>query len=158
MKVLHVFAAFWLVCGVVGRGVTFSQAGRAADVHSAYALLQASELFERRMVIPGSMTVLIFGLLAAWQQGWPILGLFQGAATNWLVVSLLLYLALLIPLPLFLIPRRKVRAAAAKDALAAGAITPALTAALHDRGVFLFRTGELVIMAVIIYLMVAKPF
>jgi uncharacterized membrane protein len=35
MKLLHVLAAFWMISGVVGRGLTFWQAGRVKDVQAA---------------------------------------------------------------------------------------------------------------------------
>lgn len=47
LKLLHVLAAFWLLTGVVGRDFTFWRAGRTAPVQAVYALLQASDFFER---------------------------------------------------------------------------------------------------------------
>jgi hypothetical protein len=69
-----------------------------------------------------------------------------------------LYLATIPAIPAYLIPRRMQRDQAAKEALAAGQVTPALAAALADRGVGLYRTVELVVIGVIVVLMVTKPF
>jgi hypothetical protein len=98
MKVLHVLAAFWYMTGIVGRGITFCQAGKTANVHTVHTLLQVSELFERWMVFPGSVVVLLFALVTAWLQGWPIFGIFEGAATNWVLASLILYNDQVLPL------------------------------------------------------------
>jgi hypothetical protein len=43
MKLMHVLAAFWMISGVVGRGLAFWQAGKAKDVKAIHALLQVSE-------------------------------------------------------------------------------------------------------------------
>jgi uncharacterized membrane protein len=158
LKLLHVLSAFWFIAGVVGRGVTFRLAKEASDFRAIPSLLKASDIFERRMVIPGSMAVFLMGLLAAWAGGWPMLGSLQGAPTNWLLVSIVLYLATIPAIPTYLIPRRAQRDQAAKEALAEGRVTPALAAALSDRGVGLYRTVEMFIIGVIVVLMVTKPF
>jgi hypothetical protein len=158
MKLLHVLAAFGLVTGVIGRNVTFARAAKAANIDTVHALLQASEFFERRMVIPVASAVLLFGLATAWLQKWPILGFIQGGTTNWVLVSLILFMLPLLAVAGYLAPRRKQRAKAAEEALAQGKITPELTAALNDKLVRTFRTVELTGLGIIIILMVAKPF
>jgi hypothetical protein len=158
MKVLHVLAAFWYVTGIVGRGITFWQAGKIANIHTVHTLLQVSELFERWMVFPGSVVVLFFGLVTAWLQGWPIFGIFEGAATNWVLVALVLFVGTVSGAALYLMPRRKRRANVVEEARLQGNITAQLTAALNDTGVRTYRTIELMMMVIIIILMVTKPF
>lgn len=158
MKLLHVLTAMWFISGIVGRGVTFWQATKTTHVHTAVTLVKLSDFFEQRMVIPGSSAVLLFGVLTAWLQGWPLFGFLQGATANWLLVSLVLYLGPTPAIPLYLIPRRQQRAKAAEAALAQGKITPEFTAALNDKGVSLYRTLELIIVAIVTLLMVTKPF
>lgn len=159
MKLLHVLAAFWMIAGVVGRDFAFWQAGRATSVHSIQGLLHLSDLFERRAVIPVSVLVLLFGLIATWMQKWPLFGFLQGAASNWLLVSSVLFIGISAAIaPLRLIDRRRQRAAALEEALALGTVTAELTAALHDKVVNRFRLAELVLLVVIIILMVTKPF
>ena len=159
MKLLHILAAFWLIAGVVGRDFTFWQAGRANNVQSVHGLLQLSEFFERRAVIPVSMLVLLFGLVVTWIQKWPLFGFLQGAASNWLLVSFVLFIGIsAVIAPLRLIDRRRQRTKALEEALVRGIITPELTAALHDKVVNGFRTAELALLVVIIILMVLKPF
>lgn len=159
MKLLHVLAAFWMISGVVGRDFTFWQAGRATSVQAVRALLQVSDFFERWAVIPFSVVVLLFGLIITWMQGWPLFGFLQGATSNWLLVSSILFVGIsAVIAPLRLIARRRQRTRALEEALAQGIITPELTAALHDRVVNRFRMVELILLLVIIILMVTKPF
>ncbi|HEX6034998.1 MAG TPA: DUF2269 family protein [Anaerolineales bacterium] len=159
MKLLHVLAAFWMISGVVGRGLTFWQAGKAQDVRAVHALLQISEFFERYAVIPVSVAVLVFGLIVTWMQKWPLFGLLQGSPKNWLLVSFLLFVGISAFIgPLGLVARRKERTRALEEALAEGTITLRLRAALHDKVVTRFRAVEMIILLAIIILMVMKPF
>lgn len=61
-------------------------------------------------------------------------------------------------IPTYLAPRRKRRTRALAEALSQQKITPELAAAVHDRGVVLIRRGEIAMTAVVVVLMVAKPF
>jgi uncharacterized membrane protein len=159
MKLLHVLAAFWMISGVVGRGLAFWQAGKAKDVQAIHALLEISEFFERYAVIPVSIAVLVFGLIVTWMQKWPLLGFLQGANSNWLLVSFILFVGISAFIaPLGLVARRKERTRALKEALAQETITLRLSAALHDKVVIRFRAVEMVVLLVIIVLMVTKPF
>lgn len=159
MKLLHVLTGFWFISGLVGRDVTYWQAAKAADPHAVNSLLKVSDFFERWAVISGSVAVLAFGLLTAWLQKWPMLGFLQGTHSNWLLVSLILFIGTfaVIP-PLRLIPRRNQRAQALEEALAQGRMTAELNAALKDKVVITFRVAELIVMVLIIILMVTKPF
>ena len=158
VRLLHILLAFWFIAGLLGRNLTFRQAGRAVEVGVATALLRASEVFERLMVRPGSSAVLALGLFTAWLQGQPIFGFLQGATTNWLLISLVLSLGGVPLVVLVLIPRSKVRARAVAGALSAGIVTPELRAALTDRAVIASRNAELLIVAAIVVLMALKPF
>jgi hypothetical protein len=151
---LHILSAVALYCGLVGRAATFQLARRAGAVPAVVALLRASDVFERRLAIPGSTFVLLFGLLAAWRGGWARL---EGG-NYWLWVSLALYLALIPAIPLYLLPARRRRDLALAAVAAAGEMTPELRAALADRGVLIYRAVELVVVVVITVLMVLKPF
>src|SRR5262249_4218181 len=112
----------------------------------------------RLMAIPGSQVVLLLGLLTAWLQGQPLLGFLQGARSNWLLVSLVLFVSMVPIIIVVLIPRRKQRHAALAAALRLGTITPELRAAVADKLVLGSRALELLIVAVILVLMILKPF
>jgi hypothetical protein len=157
-RLLHILAAFWFIAGLLGRWAAFAQARRAGDIGPASTLLRLSELFEGTMVIPGSMVVLALGLLTAWAQSQPVLGVLGGAQTNWLLVSLVLSLSMIPIVALLLAPRRKRRRAALEVALTQGTITAELRAALDDRIVHAGRAAELGITATTLLLMILKPF
>ena len=159
IKWLHVLTGFWLVGGVIGRNFAFWRAGQATEVRSVHALLQISDFFERYAVIPVLIAVLLFGLIATFMQGWPLFGSLQGAPSNWLLVSFLLFVLLAgVMVPLQLPARRRKRDYALEKALDENTITPQLTAALNDKVVLNFRAVEFVILIAITLLMVTKPF
>jgi uncharacterized membrane protein len=158
LKLLHIFAAFGMVTGVIGRNITFGQAAKTTNIQTAYALLKASEIFERRFVFPMSGAVLVLGLIMAWSAGWPLLGFLQGAATNWLLFSLILTVAIGAGAAILLGPRRRQRMKILEEAHDQGTVTPALTAALSDPFVLRLRWLELGGVVVIVGLMVLKPF
>lgn len=159
MKLLHVLASFWLISGVVGRGLAFWQARKAKDVQAIHALLQISEFFEKYAIIPVSIMVLVFGLIVTWMQKWPLFGFLQGSPSNWLLVSFLLFVGLSAFIaPLGLVARRKERMRAVKEALAQDTITLRLLAALNDKVVIRYRIIEFIVSVIIIILMVTKPF
>src|ERR1700716_54599 len=93
IKVAHVFTGFWFVGGILGRTVAQVRAERATDVGAVKLLVEPIGRFDSLMVIPGSIAVLALGVGAAWIEGLPLLGAFQGARSNWLLVALLLYLS-----------------------------------------------------------------
>jgi uncharacterized membrane protein len=159
MKLLHILAAFWFISGVIGRDFTFWQAGRATNVKAVQALLQVSEFFERWAVIPVASVVMLFGLIITWMQRWPLFGFLQGPPSDWLLVSIILFIGgSAVIIPLHLVARRKQRTRALEEALARGTIAPELAVALNDKVVIRFRTVELIILVIIIVLMVTKPF
>lgn len=159
MKLLHVLAAFWFISGLVGRNIAFRQAGKATDVRAVHALLQVSEFFERYAVIPIASAVLVFGLIITFLQKWPLFGFLQGSPSNWLLVSFILFVGGSLAIaPFGLVARRKERTRALEEALAQGAITLRLMAALNDKVVIRFRTVEFIVVIIIVVLMVTKPF
>jgi uncharacterized membrane protein len=105
------------------------------------------------MVVVGSMLVLPAGLLAGWARGYEWLGL----GTSWVLVSTILYLTMVPPVPLILLPRGRRFDAAMSDARSTGQVTPELRAAFRDRAVSLARTYEISAVLLIIALMVLKP-
>lgn len=151
---LHVAVAFWFVAGLLGRNVTMAKARSAADLGLLEELIGLSGRFERLMVIPGSFGVLVLGLLAAWAQGQPL----AGADDWWLLTSLILFVALGLLVPAVFLPRGRIFERALEDARARGGVTPELRAALRDPAVQNARAAELLVVAIIVTLMVTKPF
>jgi uncharacterized membrane protein len=151
---LHVAVAFWFVAGLVGRNLTLARARSSEQVGLVGELVELAGRFERLMVIPGSFAVLLLGLLAAWAEGRPL----AGSDNGWLLVSLLLYVPLFAMVPLVFVPRGRVFDRALADARQHGALTPELASAFRDPVVAAARTLEVVVVAVILALMVVKPF
>jgi hypothetical protein len=149
---LHVATAFWFVAGLAGRDVSITRAAHAADLTSIRALVGAAGVFDRFFVMPGSIAVLVAGLIAM-----AVTHLSLGDQP-WLLVALILFLTLIPLIPLVFLPRRKVFEAALGEAVAADAVTPELRAAFADPVVAVARWYERVVVAVIIVLMVTKPF
>jgi uncharacterized membrane protein len=158
IKLFHILSGIAMITGLIGRELARSQARRSQDIQIFQAMIQLSGRFENLLVIPGSTSVFIFGLIVSWMRGWPLLGFLQGASTNWLLVSLILYLSL-IPLILFVfLPRGKVFEKALAEALEKGQVTDTLLATFNDRVVYRAHIYEALVVAWIIFLMVIKPF
>jgi uncharacterized membrane protein len=155
MKLLHVVTAFWFIGGFIGRSTTMNYARRATDIKTVASLAQLGHIFDKWMVIPGSMAVLGFGLITAWLQRWTLIG---SSPAYWLLISTILYLSAYPIIVKVFIPRGKIFRAALEDAQAQGQITAALKAAFDDRAVFLSHIYEYVTTGIIVMLMVTKPF
>lgn len=151
---LHVAVAFWFVAGLLGRNVTMARARSANDLATLEELVGLSGRFERLMVIPGSFGVVVLGLLAAWAEGQPL----AGSNDWWLLASLILFAGLGVLVPAVFLPRGKVFEGALGDARRRGEVTPELRAALRDPAVRNARAAEIVVVAIIVALMVTKPF
>ncbi len=158
LKLIHVFSAFWMTTGIIGRFVSLNKAEHSSDLHAIQSILPVAGVFERVMVIPGSLLVLLAGLVTAWAEGWPILGFIQGGTSNWVLASLLLYLTIMPVIRFVFLPRGKVFAAALSSAVAQGRVTSELGAAFRDPLVRAGHAYEFVVVVVIIALMVLKPF
>jgi uncharacterized membrane protein len=154
----HIISAFALIAGLVGRELARAYARRQENIESFAALIGLSRWFELWLANHGSHAVLIFGLLAAWTRGWPILGILQGSPVNWVLASLLLYLSFIPLVFLVFIPRGKKFRQALAEARSGGIVTPALVAQLDDPVVRAAHLYEAVGVVIIIYLMVMKPF
>lgn len=149
---LHIGSAFWFVAGLVGRDVTLARARAADAMPTIQALCATAGIFDRYMVTPGSMAVIVFGLVLA------VVGDYSFSANGWMLASLALYLSVGVLVPLVYLPKGKVFEAALEEAVEAGAPTTAFRAAFTDRTVWATRWYERIVVAVIIVLMITKPF
>lgn len=150
----HVVSAFWLTAGIVGRDVTLARARQASDVHDVSVTADLAGRFDRLLVIPGSMAVLVLGLASVWAEHLDI----TASGNRWALAALLLYLSIMPFVPLVFVPKGRVFDAALSDAVARGEITPGLTASLHDPLTRVARTYEWIAIALVVVLMVVKPF
>jgi hypothetical protein len=155
---LHIAAAIGMVAGLIGRELTRRQARNAGDISTLVALMKASGRFESLLVIPGSMAMLVLGVVLAFLGGWPLFGFLQGASSNWLLVSVVLTLAMFPLVSFVFLPRGKVYEVALADAVSRAQVTGSLTAAFDDNAVRIGHIVEGILVAVVLFLMVAKPF
>jgi uncharacterized membrane protein len=65
LKLLHVLTSIWFISGLLGRWVALGQAARSDNVRTTRALTDLAGRFERTMVIPGSLILLVTGLFTA---------------------------------------------------------------------------------------------
>ncbi len=158
VRFLHIASAIWFLGGILARQIVRAYAKRTDDVRRFAALSEAAGRLETIMVIPGSMAVLVIGVFLGLLINAPILGFLQGASRNWLLVSDLLILTAFLCVPLIFLPRGKKFAVVLNDALAKGQITPELRAHLDDPVVRTAHWYELISLAVVVFLMVFKPF
>jgi hypothetical protein len=151
---LHVALAFTFVAGIIGRDMTIHKARTSTDVRVIGDLMELSGRFETWLIKPGSLAVLLAGIWAAFARGLS----FTASGNRWLLVSLIVYLSTVPFIPLVFLPRGKVFGRALAAAKERGEVTPELTAAFDDPAVAFARNYELVVIAVIVTLMVTKPF
>jgi hypothetical protein len=151
-----VATAIALIGGLIGRWIVLAAAARTDEIRSTRALLDVAGFFERRMVQPGSLGILATGLLLAWLQHQPLLGLFEGSSANWLLVSLVLYLSSIPLVVLVFMPRGRHFAAVFEESFNQGQVTSELSAAFHDRSVFLSHVYEFFAVGLMLFLMVTK--
>lgn len=160
LRLVHILVGLLLAAGLLGRWVALAYAERAAresELSGVQALLGASGVFER-IVVVSSQVVLVLGLLAAWSLGYPLLGFLQGATSNWLLVSLVLYASVAVLIPTVFVPKSRTFDAALEGSLADGRTTPALVAAFADptiRAAHIYEAGA--VLSVLV-LMILKPF
>ena len=157
-RFLHIASAMWFIGGLVSRQIVRAYAKRTDDVQRFALLFEAAAVIERTMVIPGGAAVGLFGLILGLVMGAPILGFLQGAAKNWLLVSVIIILLGSLPPPLIFLPWRKRLNVLLSDALARGQMTPELRAEIHNPTVRNAHWLELVGMGVVLFLMVFRPF
>ena len=153
LKLAHVVLAFAMVAGLVGRWILLTRAAATDDVERSHLLAEAASPFERivQMVSP---LVVVVGLVTAWAQGYPWLGL----TTGWMLLTVLLIIPIMVFIPVIFLPRGRVFEAEMAAARAAGEVTPGLRAAWADPAVAMARRYELTTIVIIVALMVLKPF
>ena len=150
----HVVSAVGLIAGLTGRDVSLASARRANDVRDVAAIADLAGRFDRLLVIPGSMAVLVLGLAAVWAEHLDV----TASGNRWALAALLLYLSIMPFIPLVFIPKGKIFDAALSDAVARGEITPGLTSSLLDPLTRTARTYEWIAISFVVLLMVVKPF
>jgi uncharacterized membrane protein len=158
LYLFHIAFAMLLVAGIVGRQITRHEVHRAADLQTFKLLVRLAGRFEALLVRPSSLGVVLVGIFLAVRQGWPIFGILEGASTNWLLVSNMLLIAMILVILLIFVPRGKDYERLLAEAELQGQITPALRASMDDPVVRAGHWFEGFALLAIIVLMTTKPF
>jgi uncharacterized membrane protein len=158
VKYLHITAVAITIGGMFARQLVRTIARTSDDLTTITSLIHAAVRMDRAMVIPGSNLMIVFGIILAVMQKWPVFGFFQGADRNWLLVSNLLLLVMIVLIPGIFIPHNKKVEALLQSAQTKEQVTPELRAALMDRkNMWAHRTEEAIVL-IVAALMVLKPF
>src|SRR6188474_2613025 len=99
LKFGHVIVAFAMVVGLFGRWILLTRGAASEDIEQAHLLADSASPFER-IVQTASPLVVVFGLITAWAQGYPWLGL----TTGWMLLTVLLIIPILVMIPVVFIP------------------------------------------------------
>jgi hypothetical protein len=65
LRLAHAVIAIGFIAGLIGRSMAFRAARRSTTIEAVDALLGLSEWLDTRLVIPGSILVLLSGGIAA---------------------------------------------------------------------------------------------
>jgi len=158
VRSLHVLAAIALVGGIFARQIVRREAGRSADVRSFAALTIAARRIENLLVIPGSLAAVVIGVVLGLITDAPILGYFQGAERNWLLVANVLILSLILLPAWVFVPHRRRIEDALKTALESDRITADLKAVWSEPAPRFWHHVEEVAVLVVVLLMALRPF
>lgn len=154
---LHISGAITFSIGMVASLVITAFLASEKELKVIQGLTRLGHKFGRFMDIGGGL-MLLAGFALAWREEEPMLGFLQGSDENWLLVSILLFLFSL-PIVYFGYWRRERSAGIELEkALKKGKFSPGLQAALVDKRLRNGKIFEILTYAVIIFLMVVKPF
>lgn len=158
VKYLHITAVAITIGGMFARQLVRGIAGKSDDIKTVSSLTHAAVRMDRAMVIPGSNLMILMGFILAVMQKWPIFGFLRGSDRNWLLVSNLLLIVMIVLIPGIFIPHNKKVEQLLQPALAEDRVTPELSAALNDRRNIMAHCAEEAIVLIVAALMVLKPF
>ena len=157
VKYLHIIAVAVTTGGMFARQLVRNIAQKSADVQTVASLTNVAVRMDRAMVIPASNLMILFGIIIAVMQKWPIFGFMQGAPQNWLLVSNLL-LVMTVLIPGVFVPHNKKVESLLQTALQKGKVTSELSTALTDQRNKVAHYAEELIVLIVAALMVLKPF
>jgi uncharacterized membrane protein len=157
MKFVHILSVAITIGGLFARQLVRANAKKSDDLNVTASLTHTALRIDRLMVIPWSSLMILFGIVLALIQNWPIFGFLQGSAQNWLLVSNILLVIMQIVIFGVFVPHNKKVAAILRNSLAEGRITPELRAILYDKGNKYAHHVEETIIILVAALMVLKP-
>lgn len=149
---LHVIAAFWYVMGLTAVQVPLIRGWQSAEMKVKADSFEEASHYQGVLLVPGAIAAVATGLFL-----WARLD-YNLVATGWLVLLELLYVAtLLVCLPLTGVGLRRLRVAALK-ARKTGRSTPELNEAMADSVPLVFSGLATILVPVMAYLSIFRPF
>ena len=158
IKYLHILAVTITIGGMFARQLVRGFAKRSEEINAVASLTQVAVRIDRTLVIPWSNIMILMGILLAIMQKWPVFGFLQGASKNWLLVSNVLLVIMLILIGAVFVPYNMKVEALLQSAVMQGSVTPELAAALDDRRNNISHLFEEILILAVAALMVLKPF
>ena len=158
IKFFHIIAVTITIGGMFARQLVRGSAKKSDNVKVVASLTRVAVRMDRAMVIPWSNIMIVMGIILAVMQKWPIFGFLQGASQNWLLVSNLLLVVMIVLIPSIFIPHNKKVEALLQTALKDGHITTDLSLALDNKVNKLAHYAEEAIVLIVAAFMVLKPF
>ncbi len=158
VKFVHILAVTLTIGGMFARQLVRGFAKKSEDLNVIITLSRVAVRIDRILVIPWSNIMIAMGIVLAVMQNWPVFGFLQGASQNWLLVSNLLLVVMLVLIPAIFLPHSQKVEALFQPALIEGHITSELRAALDDTRNQMAHYAEEAIVLVVAALMVLKPF
>ncbi len=155
LKLAHVLCVVVCVSGIIGRSLVRLRIPGATTIQTLQELMALVGRFDEWLVIRGSQATLVSGLLLGWIGGWHYI---VANHPTWIFLSLLLFLSLLPLAFLIFLPRGKAFGKVFQVAVAEGRITSELRAALADPAVRAATIYGFIMVGLVLYLMVVKPF
>jgi hypothetical protein len=155
LKLAHVVCVIAFLSGLIGRGLVRLRLPQITSLDVFREALVLVGRFNEWLVIRGGLLTLLTGLLLGWVGQWPYL---TAQRPTWIFVALALFLSVQPLVILVFVPRGKAFGKALQIAVEERRITPALRASLADPVVRAATIYESVAMAVVLGLMVLKPF
>lgn len=158
VKYVHILAVTLTIGGMFARQLVRGFAKNSDDLNVIIPLSRVAVRIDRILVIPWSNMMIAMGIVLAVMQNWPVFGFLQGASQNWLLVSNLLLVVMLVLIPAVFLPHNQKLEALFQPALIEGHITTELRTALNDTKNQMAHYVEEAIVLVVAALMVLKPF
>jgi uncharacterized membrane protein len=149
---LHLLAAFWYVMGLSAVQMALIRAWQSGELNVQVAALEEASHYQGVLLVPGAIAGVATGVFLWAQLDYSLI------STGWLLLVEGLYIVtLLVCLPLIGMGLRRARLAALK-ARRAGRTGPDLEQALADNVPLFFGGIATLLVPVITYLSIFKPF
>ena len=142
---------------MVASFVITASIAREKELNVIQCLTKLGRKFGRFMDI-GGVFMLLAGFALAWREEEPMLGFLQGSDENWLLVSILLFLFSLPMVYFGYWQRERLAGIELEKSVKKEKFIPDLNAALADKRLLNGKIFEMTTYALIIFLMVVKPF